>query len=246
MKFSFKNNDLNFRVYVAATPPETGKQNDIVIISETDMQNWILSPENPKGIPNSDGDVWIKYAVAGNTFNALKNNTLMIATISAWQYVDGVWADVTAKIYQNGKWVDWITYLYKPGDECTNITGGWSRYNGTLTKNGDSLVISNAGVGTSSYAAVYTEKLIDLSNVNELHVVASGSGYSADILATSIVVSKTRTSNKGSVAASADIGFNMGEYTLDVSTLDETYYIGFMVAGSSNVHSMTVQELLMK
>ena len=71
------------------------------------MKNWMISPDAPSGTPRTDGDVWIRYSVDGNTFNALKNGIMMVATISASQYVDGAWVDKEAKSYHDGEWVDW-------------------------------------------------------------------------------------------------------------------------------------------
>lgn len=124
MDFKLKRSDLNFRIYTAASTPSTGIENDIVIISEVPMSNWLMSPDKPTGIPRTDGNVWIQYSVTGNTFNALKNNSMMIATIAAWQFVDGSWVDVTAMSYQNGEWVDFVKWLFNNGSVVP-----WSIYN---------------------------------------------------------------------------------------------------------------------
>ena len=123
MDFKLNKGNLNFRVYtVPSKPTAAGADNDIAIISSVPMKNWMMSPDKPSGIPRTDGDVWIRYSVTGETFNALKNNSMMIATISAWQYVNDAWVDVTALSYQNGAWV---MYLFINGDQCERITGGW-------------------------------------------------------------------------------------------------------------------------
>jgi len=107
MNFALKKSDLNFKVYtVEAKPTAPGAENDIAIISSVPMTNWIMSPEKPSGIPWNDGDVWIQYSTKSNTRNILKQNALMIAMISAWQYVDGAWASVEAVSCQGGEWRD--------------------------------------------------------------------------------------------------------------------------------------------
>lgn len=135
MNFALKKSDLNFKVYtVASKPTAPGAENDIAIISSVPMTNWMMSPERPSGMPRNDGDVWIQYSTQGNTKNILKQNALMISTISAWQHVDGAWVDREAVSYQGGKWVDWFRYLYKAGNEYTDITGGWYKsYNHSST-----------------------------------------------------------------------------------------------------------------
>ncbi len=107
MDFKLKKSNLNLRVYTAAVLPSSGNENDIVVISDTPMTDWILSPDAPNGAPRTDGDVWITYTIAGNTTNILKQNAMMTAFISAKQYVNGAWVDKEAKSYQNGEWVDW-------------------------------------------------------------------------------------------------------------------------------------------
>ena len=104
MDFKLKKSELNFRVYTAPSFPATGTENDICIKSEVPMTNWVMSPDKPSGAPRSDGDVWIQYSATGDTFNVLKSSTMMIAAVTAWQYVNGAWVYATAKIYQNGAW----------------------------------------------------------------------------------------------------------------------------------------------
>lgn len=124
MDFKFKKSNLNFRVYTSESEPTTpGIENDIVIITSVPMTNWVLSPDKPSGAPRTDGDVWIRYSAEGNTFNALKNDSMQIATISAYQFVDGAWADVTAKSYQNGEWIGWVRYIFNNG--TINEGGSW-------------------------------------------------------------------------------------------------------------------------
>ena len=169
MNFTLKKSDLNFKVYtVEANPSTPGAKNDIAVISPVPMSNWIMSPDKPSGIPRTDGDVWIQYSVNGNTFNALKNNSMMIATISAWQYVDGAWVDREAVSCQGGEWVDLITYLYKAPDEYTGLTGGWtvsgvivgSTAVAGITKENDGIRILRAD---GKFSALTHTKLFDLT-----------------------------------------------------------------------------------
>lgn len=146
MDFKLNKSNLNFRVYTAATLPDAAQENDICIVSDVPMKNWILSPDAPSGAPRTDGDVWIQYSVTGNTVNIAKTGAMMVVTISASQYVDGVWVYRTAKSHRDGEWVSWVIYLYNSGDQCTAITGGWERkaYGGTagsVTLNSDNITI---------------------------------------------------------------------------------------------------------
>lgn len=134
MSFKFTKNNLNFDVYTSPAKPTTpGANNDIAIITSVPMPNWVMSPDKPSGTPRSDGDVWIQYSVDGNTFNALKNNSMMIATISAWQYVDEAWVEVEAVSCQGGEWVDWVHYLYSKGTLQNELSNGFVKLHSGVT-----------------------------------------------------------------------------------------------------------------
>ena len=174
MNFTLKKSDLNFKVYTVPSKPTTpGAENDIAIISSVPMTNWLMSPEAPSGIPRNDGDVWIQYSTSGNTFNALKQNTMMIATIKAWQYVGGAWVDREAVSCQGGVWVNlWNGELYDAGNEYEFVTGGWSASstaNGTVTEGTDSVTVAYTDTtNTNNSVAWCTEKAVDLSGYSKV------------------------------------------------------------------------------
>lgn len=175
MDFKFKKSNLNFRVYTSETKPiEPGLENDIAIITSVPMPNWILSPDEPSGAPRSDGDVWIKYSVDGSTFNALKQGFMMIATISAWQYVDGAWVNVPAKSCQNGQWVDWIPKgaLYYNGLQnvpwIEKPSVGWAMI--TPTFSSDHILLSGGASGQNTISGVVTQDKVDVSGYSSLTV----------------------------------------------------------------------------
>lgn len=238
MSFKFTKSNLNFDVYtVASKPTAPGANNDIAIITSVPMPNWIMSPDKPSGRPRSDGDVWIQYSVSGNTFNALKNNTMMIATISAWQYVDGAWVKVEAVSCQNGEWVNWWNgELFDKGDQYESVTGGWIqnsnlRYDSSHANTGavniDDTITLNPS--TSSQSAVATTKNpVDLTNFTTLTVEpASGSQaywvYVHKITSGNLESNYSATSGKvgtdsGATTSSVNITSLSGEYYISVAT----------------------------
>lgn len=162
MDFKLKKSELNFRVYTAPSFPATGTENDICIKSEVPMTNWVMSPDKPSGIPRTDGDVWIQYTVAVGTVNILKNSTMMIATIYAWQYVDGAWKPVEAATYNGSAFVPWIVHVdaTKPDKIET--------YNSvTYTIGQDSVTVNHSG--TNGSAAYFAYKA-DLTNIKTVRV----------------------------------------------------------------------------
>lgn len=76
-----------------------------------------------------------------------------------------------AKVYEVAEKL----YLYKDGDECVDVTGGWSARNlngGVLTKNPTDMVLS--GTSTSSVQA-FTNNPIDLSGYSTYCIEVSSS-----------------------------------------------------------------------
>lgn len=249
MNFKLNKDSLNFNVYVETAFPETAEENDIVIISEVPMKNWILSPDAQSGAPSNDGDVWLTYSVDGNTFNALKQNSMMIAMISAKQYVGGTWVDKTAKSYRNGEWVDWITWLYNNGDECFDVSGGFATYNyvvdgsgssaraPTLTKGEKSMTI--AETSTSSYAgAVFNETPFNVDGFSKLVVVYSGKeGGNSPTLD----LTKTKATGFVRDASANNLGTD-GIAVIDISQLSGEYYFAVTTAGNYK-KSITIHEI---
>lgn len=208
MDFKLKKSNLNLKVYSAAELPSTGNENDICVISSVPMPNWILSPDEPSGAPRSDGDVWIEYSVTGNTFNALKNNSMMITAISAKQYIGGAWVDKTAKIYQSGKWVDLIACLYNNGTEVVAWAGAWHEKDDCLY-----------GTGSDTNALYhYTEKKYDITQFKKLYCLAKtvkGTGAFYDYIRLGIATTVSDTS----VSSVAEIAFTEAD-------IEETAWLG--------------------
>ena len=246
MDFKLKKSELNFRVYtVDAKPTAPGTNNDIAVISSVPMTNWSLSPDAPSGIPRSDGDVWIQYSVTGKTFDTLKNNSMIIATISAWQYVDGAWTSVTAVSCQSGEWVDWIIQLYDLGNEFEAQTGGWSKTgytmgaSGTLnagTKNADNMTLTGA---SSTYAMLGTANPINVDNFKTLCVDGEPTGINSNNR--SIVVAITKDKKFYSISDWLDKKEFPAEkkqttVKLDLSDIDGDVYVVVFAFNSASCH----------
>jgi len=80
----------------------------------------------PYGI--KDGTVWIQTGITSPvTFNALKKNGISVCPLSAKQYTGGAWVEKAVKTYQSDEWKGWVTWLYKDGNQYTDVTGGWNK-----------------------------------------------------------------------------------------------------------------------
>lgn len=118
--------DLNFEV-VGNPKPSNPKENTIWIDTNTEITGWSFSADAPTG-PVS-GMVWIESGGNGEIeFNALSDNCISVYPTAAYQYNGSAWEDRDAQIYQNGNWNDItsIEWLYRNGDQYTELTGGWS------------------------------------------------------------------------------------------------------------------------
>lgn len=234
---------LNFDVKAYATEAEllaaNPKENTIGIISTTEITSWVIDANQPEEL--TEGMVWISVGTSSTIeFNALKKNGIQVYPIYAKQYVDGAWVNKTAKSYQGGEWQHWFHYIYNAGDECNDITGGWtsSGYtwnNGSTsitikapTKNADNILFAGTAGGSGNLPGIGTANAIDLTNVSilevDVNVIATSSNGSSTFY---LAVMSTKNFSSGLVA-SVDGGNGTGEKTLqlDVSKLSGSYYIG--------------------
>lgn len=236
MNFKLQKSNLNFRVYATPDIPKTGMNNDVCVISEVPMTNWILSPDAPSSAPRNDGDVWLTYSVDGNAFNALKQNSMMIAMISAKQYVDGVWVEKTAKSCQNGEWVDWFVWngeLYIDKDQYEPITGGWWNNTGLYYQSGsttysakpvdlNTALDTNISLsGNGGFSSVSTKNKIDLTNYTKLLFnIASGSSTDQEMVFIHTFESGNIRNERKSSSGTLDLSDIEGEYYITVGALN--------------------------
>lgn len=130
-------------------------------------------------------------------------------------------------------------YLYRDGDECEDVTGGWtakSAGNASFTKDGTRL-IAYGGSNSTSYGKFYTVNKVDVTGWNKLKVtIDSATVPSSGGDSSFIGLSETTD-------ISADFGYNVlianvyigvaGEYEVDISAKIGSYYICF---GSGNAN----------
>lgn len=233
MSFKLKKSNLNFNVYAVETKPTAaGTENDIAIITSVPMPNWIMSPDKPSGIPRSDGDVWIQYSVSGDTFNALKKNSMMIATIAAWQYVDGAWDSVEAASYQDGAWKDWIIVLWNASENYENygVLGNNGFYitrnsyrEGSLSKNVNGMVL-NSNYGDNIVFASHDD-IIDFAGLSKLTVTWDGGDTYENYQGIGIYANNNPSANTEALVYYHKDNTNAETVTFDISSVTEKGYI---------------------
>lgn len=202
--------------------------------------------EKPDAI--KEGYTWIETSsISSCEFNALQDNNITVYPIHVKQYISGKWVDKDAKIYQNGAWKDWTRYLFSANNLHINITGGWaSGYyeigelpfygNGGSQSIGNTMYIHWARIPDTAYhgAAFYvTRKKIDLTNVKNIKISCTTSGYlNFCHIGVSSISQKPWPDNSAywqNCAATAKL--STGTITLDVSGLSGSYYV--MIGGST-------------
>jgi hypothetical protein len=118
-----------------------------------------------------------------------------------------------------------IIWLYRLGEEYTDLTGGWVEGyvtgTRTLTKNADSLQIQAvSGVGN-----FVTNNLIDLTNIRNLYISWEATQTGGQLVRFSVSANKTADAETTPAAISiTNINFSKVD-VLDVSGLSGSYYL---------------------
>ena len=225
MDFKLSKSNLNFRVYTASATPSAGEENDICVISNVPMKNWVLSPDAPRGAPRNDGDVWIRYSVSGNTFNALYGSVLSIAFISAMQYIDGEWVGMEAKRYHNGEWI--FTLIDRKATSVDFVTSG----SGAVSVGNDHMYFRTDAKDKALYYA--TKEKYDLTPYRKITMEFYDCGpttdceiklsVATDIGSESTIVASTKVFNTAEGIAELDISNLSGQYYIEVSVYSYSY-----------------------
>lgn len=216
-----------------------------------------------------DGNVWIHTDVYSCVeFNALKKNGIKVYPLRAKQHVNGELINVECMSYLNGEWVEWVPEgaLYWLGNECVDITGGWtskawkmqsdaggtsSDETFTITRNPDNLTFTKTGL----YGAVmHTVNKIDLTNAKAIHfkgeMYAGGTNYYWARFCVWSSITGSFWSTNAVAVQNGVVGEVVKEFSLDVSSLDGTYYVGFGIYSGNDEYEknnyVKVEELYLE
>lgn len=180
---------------------------------------------------HKEGETWILTGASSPVgFNALKKNGLTVYPLSAKQYIGGTWVEKTAKSYQGGAWVDWTLYLFNNGDQCVSLTGGWaevSKPSNTTITIGDVLAVKSDSNGQT--VSLSTVGAVDLTDAKTLWITSPGSDSGRYAGIVHLCTSKDISTSVASVTLGDSAGYKSGTYSIDVSSLNGSYYI-FMIA----------------
>lgn len=237
--------ELNFDVVPGLTQPGTAADNTIWVKTEK-IGAWYFSTTQPDGMQK--WDVWFQTGTTSKVeFNALKKNGIQVYLLGAKQYVNGALTDVPCFIYLGGEWKDLVSnlYVYNAGDQCNDVTGGWTKVEGGAEKVSfdNKKITFTYGSGSGRSAAAYTVNKIDVSKYKTMVVTGKiiKSDVSEDNQSLVFGLTTSKTASTPSDWSSSKIYNTKGEFeeTLDISNANSSYYV-CLYAHGSNVEVYTV------
>lgn len=199
---------------------------------------------------NANGQVWIKSSADsivsfdGFKRNA-KGNNIAIHPGEVWLFRTGYgWQNYNqyTKIWKDGAWIampTWDGYYFNAGDQCTDITGGWTNSGWTSSSwsvtqqsavNSSSLYVLGQ---SNSLSAVGTVQKVDLTSIKTLKASINQNGGTV----TMCICDSKNTSS--AVASKDNTTTGSREISLDVSGYSGGYYIIIYAAGSNSEATIT-------
>lgn len=116
--------------------------------------------------------------------------------------------------------LSFVLWLYKAGDECTGVTGGWIHTgDGSLTKHADNMVFYTP----YSESYMFTANKIDVTNLATLYFDISFGGNPPPSGRQQFGTSSNKSSFNAKTYANQAA---RKTYSLDVSSMTTSYYIG--------------------
>lgn len=237
---------LNFKV-VGNPQPAAPSENTIWVDTDVPITAWEFSSKAPA--EPVEGMVWFQSGAASVAqFNALKKNNLTIYPNGSSQYVDGAWVGVDARTYRDGEWIEWALYLYDFG-EFNEIAGSLTQRGVSKYSNGGPITVRHDAEGVSvmtdntSTGLAYFNKKVDLTSYKTLVFHGwvnnhKGNGYGCAIGVWDDTFS--------AVAVLEGMSRADGLYTLDISAISGSYYIGICVGGPYQSLEAYMKEMYLK
>lgn len=107
--------------------PETAEPETVWVSTTKGSGAYILSPEEPEG---EEGLVWFQTGDSGISVTMESPVKAVFHLLNAYIYLDGSWTFLAeAGVYRDGAWIlfcESYLKLYDNGDQCTDITGGYT------------------------------------------------------------------------------------------------------------------------
>lgn len=161
--------ELNFEVIGGKTKPSNPKENAIWVNTSTAITGWAFSTEEPAS--PAPGMVWFRTGeLFSVSFNALKEENITVYPIKCYQYVRSAFVPRDAMAYINGEWIEWHLWLYRHGDLCESITGGWD----ATFKQDSSWTVKQLNLNADNMSGSVTVANVNLMRCTENAIDLSG------------------------------------------------------------------------
>lgn len=130
-------------------------------------------------------------------------------------------------------------YLYKDGDECTDITGGWSSSGYTSSSSSYSITEAQKLTDRITLQKGSTSQIVTLGTTNEIDLTAFKKVYcevsNGDTNA-NLILSKSKTAFTGSTSAISTVVLNDGICVLDIEAVNKAFVAVYSLRATKAVN----------
>lgn len=228
--------EINYSVVGGVEEPAEPTENMIWVNTDQNITDWVFSKNEPKNL--KEGMIWFATGDNSNvsffTLRMDRREFDEVYPISAKQYVSGVWVNKAVKSYQDGKWVEWIRHLFNNGDQCVDITGGWTGRTytsgsrtfvpGSINSSGQLQLDSN---GTTSCKELYTKNKISKGSFSRLYFNV------ANATNTGCVMLNTEQGHSSATAVAIKETNTAGTYGIDLTGTEDFYVVVYNATGGT-------------
>lgn len=230
---------IELKILPRLTRPERPSVNTVWVETAEQVTDYIFSAVEP--VSPENGLLWIVLTNVGTSeiISPVDKEWVVMRVSGVKLRVKGEWVSVSSDMYKDGVWKSfteaWDGYYFKNGDQCIDITGGWttegwtSAYYNVLNKgsiNSDHLYLTAYGAFICQLGTV---NKVDLTGISALKASVTIETTGEVVLC----VSSTK-SQDDKVAYMKNTATGTHTYSVDVSGLSGSYYIIVYATGASN------------
>lgn len=210
---------------IYGTRPTTAAKNTLWVNTQSTEHIWIDTGEPAE---TATGDIWVELGAVARTEISLTNGKTetRLGIHRVWIYADAGWQKAYAELMSGGSWTPVIIDLFDNGEECSDITGGWT------TKNDKGFVDTDLGALklTATGGYIGTARAISIAGFKRLTVRGFQSNGTSNV--SSILICSGDVPSTSAIKAQLDFNRNTTgeELSLDLDRTvltDDEYYIFF-------------------
>lgn len=229
--------NLNYKVVGGTSAPSSPSNNTIWVNTSTAITSHVFSATKPTS--PSAGMVWFEVNTSSPApINARKDkNVLYIYPVNCMQYVSSAWVAKTAKVYQDGAWNDFGLIVLDDGVINQSLGGlpeavneGFESF--TITSDG-ALSVYTQALETAVNGYAFFPNAVDLTPYSRVEITAKGEGHGTNKAIYFIVNATKAAASAASIAISTNTSAKT-TYTLDISNITGSKYLGFYGKGAAN------------